>query len=287
MEKIVISANETSNTSVQLSEFGDSLEVFGNLSVSGNEPAVLTDGLLNRINVEPPGGVIQAENTAIQVNGVGTNIFNDGTIQGGLNAINLADDNRASASIFNNGTISSGSRAINIGGVGGVVVNNNLIITTANPRNGTIYGDQTAQNVVIDNRSNGVVDVGVGNNGDAVSLELGANVNGSLVNSGLLQGRGVAVGTNRSAAVRLFRGDTVGSDVAVFNGDIENLGRLIAENAAAVVLQNGVQLNGSIINSGEIISANPANGIGISLENGSQLAGEIINTGSINGGRDG
>ncbi|MBD0262947.1 MAG: hypothetical protein ICV78_09540, partial [Tolypothrix sp. Co-bin9] len=146
MQKIVISANETSNTSVQLLEFGESLQVFGNLEVTGNQPAVLTDGLLNRINVErsPDGsGVIQAENTAIQVNGVGTNIFNDGTIQGGRNAINLADDNRASASIFNNGTISSDSRAINIGGVGGVVVNNSSIITTGDPRNGTIYGDQT------------------------------------------------------------------------------------------------------------------------------------------------
>ena len=91
----------------------------------------------------------------------------------------MANDDIGNASIFNNGRIISASRAVNLGGVFGTLTNTGLITTTANPRNGTVYGDESLQNFEIHNTSSGIIDVGVGNNGDAISLELGANLFGA------------------------------------------------------------------------------------------------------------
>jgi hypothetical protein len=90
-----------------------------------------------------------------------------------------------------------------------------------------------------------------------LTLELGANVNGSIVNQGMVQGRGVADGapdnnTNQAAAVRLYWAQTAGAPTSVFNGNIDNSGTLAAENGAAVLIENQTQLNGDIINSGTI-----------------------------------
>ena len=283
MSKNIIPANEVSKTPVVLDEFGESLKVFGRLEVSGEEPAVLAQGDLNRIDVEK-GGVIRGEEKAIQATGTDTSIVNNGTIDGGRDGIDFTNDSGASGTVRNKGTITSASRAINIGGDQVNVINEGLITTTDDPRNGTVYSDVTANNYFLDNK--GLIDVGKGNNGDAISWELGGDIRTSIVNSGLAQGRGEAIGTNLSSAVRLFRPDDI-EEVVSFNGNIENSGKLAAENGAAVVVQPGVELNGSIINSGDISSVNPENGIGISFEDGSELNGEILNTGLINGGRDG
>jgi RTX calcium-binding nonapeptide repeat (4 copies) len=278
-----IPANEVRNVPVILDEFGESLKVFGRLEVNGQEPAVLTKGNLNRVDVEGS-GVIRAKNRAIEANGIDTSITNEGTIDGGQDGIYFTNGGQASGRVLNKGTITSASRAVNIGGDQITVVNEGTITTSADPRNGTVYSDKTANNYFLDNK--GLIDVGKGNNGDAISWELGGEVTTSIVNSGLAQGRGEAKEKNLSSAVRLFNPEPT-KEVVSFNGNIENSGLLTAENGAAVVVQPGVILNGSIINSGEITSANPKNGIGISFENGSELNGEILNTGLINGGRDG
>jgi hypothetical protein len=286
-----IPAGQTVNQGVVLDEFGESLKVAGRLETDATQPAVLTQNTLNQIDVKASGEIV-GENTAIQVEGIGTVINNDGLIDGGFNGINIANGNTASARINNTGTITSGSRAVNIGGVGGVLVNEGLITGTADPRNGTIYGDVTAKNIVIENGSIGVIDVGEGLNGDAISLELGAEVNGSVINRGLVQGRGLPDGapdnaTNQASAVRLYWVGASGAETSVFNGNIENYGTFAAENGAAVIIENRTELNGDILNSGTIESANPTNGTGILLVDGSQLSGEIVNSGVINGGRDG
>ena len=282
MSEKIIPGNETSNTPVVLDESGESLKVFGRLEVSGEEPAVSAQGDLNRVDVE--GGVIRGERRAIEVSGTDTNIVNNGTIDGGRDGIYFIDDGRASGTVRNQGTITSASRAVHIGGNQVNVINEGLITTTDDPRNGTVYSNVTGNNYFLDNK--GLIDVGEGNNGDAISWELGGNITTSIVNSGLAQGRGEAIGTNLSSAVRLFRPDDIEGLVS-FDGNIENSGKLVAENGAAVVVQPNVELNGSIINSGEIRSVNPENGRGISFEDGSELNGEILNTGLINGGFDG
>ena len=217
---IKIPSGQTVTDGVELTEPFESLLVKGQIDTDGEEPGVLTQGLLNSIEVGP-NGEISSQGTAIQVEGVATVIGNFGNIFGGFNGINVANGDTASALIFNyeTGVISSDSRAINIGGVGGRVVNFGQILSTANPRNGTVYGDVTAQNVFIDNLGNGVIDVGVGNDGDAISLELGAEVNGGIYNEGVIQGRGLAGvenPDNQSAGVRLYWVETSGADVSIF-----------------------------------------------------------------------
>jgi hypothetical protein len=242
----------------------------------------LTNGsLLVTGQISSPVTAIRIDNDI--VNGL---LINEGLIDGEFNGVNIANGGEASATIINSGAITSNSRAINLGGETNTVINTGIIATGASPRNGTIYADSSALNVFIKNLSPGLIDVGPGNDGDAVSLELGALMNGSIFNSGTIRGRGVPVENNQSAALRLFQSNEISGD-SVFNGSIVNEGTLSADNGAAVILQSGVALNGSIVNSGTIISPNPQNGNGITLENGSQINGEILNTGLINGGFNG
>ncbi|MBE9113152.1 spondin domain-containing protein [Nodosilinea sp. LEGE 07298] len=279
--KVVIDRGEINQTGIELLNDGDSLKLLGRIETLGTVPGVLTQAQDNRIYIAHS-GAIDSETTAIQVNGVDTDIENLGLIDGGFNGINLANDDTASATILNRGTIVSDSRAVNIGGVGGSLVNYGQILSSANPRNGTVYGDVTALNVEIENY--GLIDVGAGLDGDAVSLELGAQVDGQVVNYGLIQGRGLPLGSNQAAAVRLYWVPGAGP-TSTFNGNVENFGHLASENGPAVIVEENTILNGDLINQGLISSPNPANGIGVRIEG--EVTGEIINRGEINGGRDG
>jgi hypothetical protein len=294
MSNTTINNGQTVTETVTLDELREALTVRSGGSVQTSElTGVVTQNIRNRIRVDQ-NGLIQSNQTAIQVEGVDSIINNFGTISGDLNGVNIDNDITASARVHNSGTITSGAggRAVNIGSLGGILSNSGLITGTGDPRNGTIYGDVTAQSVAINNQADGVIDVGAGLNGDAISLELGAQVNGSIINRGLVQGRGLPDGpannaTNQAAALRFYWVPAAGEPISNFNGNVSNFGTLAAENGAAVIVENQTQLNGNIINQGLIESANPADGIGISFENGSQLNGAIINSGTINGGRDG
>ncbi|MEA5506600.1 hypothetical protein VB735_26565 [Halotia wernerae UHCC 0503] len=287
MSNINIPDGQVVTEGVILDEFGESLKVAGKLVTDATQPAVLTQNTLNKIDVKES-GMIKGENTAIQVEGIASLINNYGTIDGNFNGINIANGDVASARINNIGKITSGSRAINIGGVGGILINKGLITTSADPRNGTVYGDVTAKNIEIKNYSTGVIDVGEGLNGDAISLELGAEVNGSVINQGLVQGRGLPDGapdnqTNQAAAVRLYWVSASGSETSVFNGNIENSGTLAAENGAAVLIENRTQLNGSIINSGLIDGGATVNGKLAIAASEAEGNIQVRNRGTING----
>jgi Ca2+-binding RTX toxin-like protein len=241
-------------------------------------------GTDNRINVASS-GAIESNKTAIQVNGADAKIVNSGKIDGTTNAIDIVNGGLASATIENHGVLTSASRALNIGGAGGSIENYGLVSTTASPRNGTIYGDRTAKKQVIDNH--GIIDVGAGNNGDALSMELGANVDGAVTNHGTILGRGVAAGApnnknNQASAVRLYAPTDL--PLAVFNGDIKNSGLLSAENGATLLIEDKTQLNGQIINSGIIQGGKTATGgslaIDVSLAEGDN---KIKNSGIIVG----
>lgn len=281
MQRIEIDNNTISNDPIILDEFAESLEVEGTVS-TGEENAVTTQNTLNEIEVDGR-GTIESENTAIQVDGIATIIENEGTISGDFNGINIANGNTASASIENEGLITSESRAVNIGGVGGFLFNEGEILTSLSPRNGTVYGDVTGLNIFIENDRRGVIDVGEGNDGDAISLELGANVNGSVINEGLIQGRGVPIGNNQSAAVRLYWVPASGAETSIFNGDIINEGTLTAENAATVIIQEQTQLNGEIINEGTIIGGAIEDGK-LAIDVREAVGGvTVINEGEIEG----
>lgn len=283
MNMTKINNSQVQSDSVELLGLGDRLQVKGALQTLGEDPAVLTQGFNNVIRVR---GSIESDSTAIRVEGINTKIFNHGLISGDFNGIDIANGDQAFGQIFNYGTITSESRAVNIGGFGGLLDNRGLITTTADPRNGTVYGDVTGQNIFIINRHSGVIDVGEGNNGDAISLELGADVNGLVENHGLIQGRGEALNNNQAAAVRLYWVPSAGP-TSTFNGNIVNHGTLAAESGPAVVVEEYTILNGDIINTGLITSPNLDNGVGIRIENKGKVTGTILNRGTISGGRDG
>ncbi|MDB9529817.1 calcium-binding protein [Oscillatoria sp. CS-180] len=215
------------------------------------ENTILNGDLINNRlieNTNPDNGVgIRVEDGG-EVTGV---ILNNSTIIGDRTAIDIANGGTANATIINEGRILSDSRPVNLGGDTNILVNNSRILSTADPRNGTVYGDVTARNIVIEN--NGFIDVGEGNNGDAISLELGAVVNGAVVNTGTIRGRGESQSDNtEAAAIRLYWVESAGSPVSVFNGDIINDGTLLSETGGAVIIDDRVVLNGTIVNNGLI-----------------------------------
>ena len=292
MASTEIDPNEVVTDPVVLDGTGDSLEVAGRLDTGDQDPAVLAQGAFTSVEVEDPDGAIVANGTAIRVEGEVASIENEGVIDGGFNGIDIANGTNASAIIENEGLITSESRAVNIGGFGARLENSGRIETTADPRNGTVYGDITANSIVIENEEEGVIDVGEGNNGDAISLELGPEVSGSIENEGLIQGRGEALGNNQAAAIRLYSGpDQPEDQPSVFTGDIvnEDTGTLAAETGAAVIIEENTTLDGDIVNDGLIESANSANGTGVRFEAGSDLTGALVNEedGTISGGFNG
>ncbi|MEO1133328.1 MAG: hypothetical protein AAFX40_11560, partial [Cyanobacteria bacterium J06639_1] len=252
--------------SVETSTFTGDLRNRGRL-LAENGPAVIVEtdvvfngdidnrGLIQSANPDNGVGILFEDGS--DFNGT---VRNRGVIDGGRDGINFANGGNTSGTVRNQrgGVITSTSRAINIGGSGIDIFNDGLITTSADPRNGTIYADQTATNFTINNGRRGIIDVGLGNNGDAISLQLGSEVSGEVVNRGLIQGRGVADGaTNQATAVRLYRGSEAG-EVAVFEGDIRNLssGTLTSETSDAILVEEGVELQGNIDNRGAILAGN-------------------------------
>ena len=182
--------------------------------------------------------------------------------------------------VNNAGSISSDSRALNIDGTGLVVNNSGSIVGTGDQRNGTVYADGTANGFTFNNLASGTVDAGAGNNGDALSIQVGAADNAiqsaSISNAGTLQARGATALAGQASGVRLFT-STAG---ATFQGDIDNSGTIAAEDGAGVLIQTNVTLDGAINNTGTI-SADSGRAIDISATS----SGITINqaSGSING----
>ena len=148
----------------------------------------------------------------------------------------------------NFGVISSDSRAFNLDGEGLQVNNHGDILATGAQRNGTFYVDGTANNFSLNN--SGSIDA-TGGSGSGLSIQVG-NLDGdvqsgSIVNSGSIIGSG---DSGFDAGIRLFSGATN----TVFNGDIVNeVGGLISSDGSpAVLIEEGVQFDGSLINAGQI-----------------------------------
>ncbi|MEB3358472.1 MAG: calcium-binding protein [Synechococcales bacterium] len=260
--------------------FETALQINGRLRARDDDPALTTNGVNESLQIL---GTVRADNTALQINGVNSHVLNHGRIIGDFNGINVANGDIASALIFNFGTILSDSRPVNIGGVGALLNNQGVIRSTADPRNGTVYGDVTADNIFIVN--GGLIDVGGGNNGDAISLELGAVVDGTIINTGRVYGRGEAIASNEASAIRLYWVPAAESPISQFNGDIINEGSLSAETGATVIIDERVVLNGSIINSGLITGGMANSFTGQLAVDASEAASSItlINTGMIDG----
>ena len=277
MAIVTIPAGQLEETTVTLTETADALIVEGQIIA---QPAVVTQGDLNHILVQP-GGRLESENATVRIEGTNTSVVNNGVIDGAV--IDVVNGGQASATIVNTGTVITRQRAINIGGASTAVVNSGTIILRNDPTKGVIYVNPTAKSFSIENQSGGVIDVGAENDGDAIFVALGETVDGSIVNHGDIYGRGGAA-LPQAAAIRLEKGDAV-AGTATFNGSILNSGLLSAETNAAVLIKDDVFISGTITNNGVIEG-------GVYKANGAKLAIDgreaedsltVVNNGTING----
>ena len=280
--------NEGAGFSVELSEEGNSftIENSGNiagLGQAGAGDATAGDGLrFERTRVDGAlegsttglftGTITNSGNITSQaeagttagirfVNGVsfqGTLNNEEGGVISGVNnglyfgnAVPAGGADHTGGVVNNAGTISSDSRAVNIDGTGLVLNNTGSILGTGNQRNGTIYSDATANAFTINN--SGTVDAGEGNNGAGVSIQVGGQANTStIVNSGLIQGRGQAAAPDNTAGDGIrFAGPGV-LPAYEFSGDITNSGQIRSEGTAGVVsgirFSNAIGFTGTLTN---------------------------------------
>ncbi|MDB9516102.1 spondin domain-containing protein [Roseofilum reptotaenium CS-1145] len=247
-------------------------------TVNGLQTQTITLGSNQSLAVNA-GGRLDVEGTAVAVNAaaqnVSINVQANGLVDGSFNGVNFANGGQSQGTLTNNGIITSASRAVNLGGLSNQIINSGQIVTTANPRNGTIYSDQTARGFSISNTGSGLIDTGSGNQGDAISLQLGASVTGGITNAGTIFGRGPRSSTtnSESSAIRLYWGNESGSPASIFTGNITNSGTLFAEQGSAVLVENQTILNGEIRNSGTIYGGFR----GINFANGGSSGGSVVN----------
>lgn len=200
-----------------------------------------------------------------------------GLIDGANNGVYFGDGEH-NAEVVNYGRIQSDSRAVNIDGSGVELMNHGRILGTGDQRNGTVHADATADDYSITNGRWGRIDAGRGNDGAGVVLQTGDedgdSVDADILNQGKIVGRGDGEGDLTGDGVRLVTG--VDGEV-VFQGDIENRGRIVSEEAAGIRIGEGVALDGQIRNYGTIEGA-------VAID-ASEAAGdvEVINHGTLIG----
>ncbi|MCV6584029.1 MAG: CHRD domain-containing protein [Marinibacterium sp.] len=280
---------------------GDGVRV-GNAGNQGTTDATITNS--GFILSEGANGTVAGVRVVNGVNFQGS-LTNSGLIAGAQNGVYFGTGDHSGGSFVNAGIVQSGSRALNIDGDGLRVENAGLILGTSDQRNGTVYADGTADNYSFTNT--GVVDAGIGNNGSAVSLQVG-DVAGDVVsaavfNQGNLQGRGTATeGNTVGDGLRLF----TSQQDAQFAGLVQNQGVISgstdSDAAAGIRIDGGLDLLGAIVNEGEIngrvnaIDARDAGDVtfvndSTGVVNGNVLLGAgddiVVDLGQINGVVDG
>ncbi|MEO1679517.1 MAG: CHRD domain-containing protein [Pseudomonadota bacterium] len=210
-----------------------------------------------------------AQATGIQVSGSGT-IRNFGDISGEFNGVQfLGAGSSGQLDNFRGGVISSDSRAVDIQGTGVDVRNFGDIVGTGDQRNGTIYTDGSAEDFSISNFGGGTIDAGEGNQGAAISLEigdeLGETVSGDIFNGfgATIQGRGQANPNGPLAGDGIRVGN--GAEDATFDSDIVNSGLISSESdrgtAAAIRIQDGQAFDGQVLNTSTGVIEGVRNGL--------------------------
>ncbi|MBB6428562.1 beta strand repeat-containing protein [Algisphaera agarilytica] len=235
-------------------------------ALDGTTTGLFTGTITNTgdISSEGANGTVGGFRAVNGVNFQGT-LNNAGTISGVHNGVYFGNPTPAGGGdhtggvVNNTGTISSDSRAFNLDGIGLTVNNAGDILATGRQRNGTFYVDGTADSFSLTNLASGSIDAR-GGAGSGVSVQVGTVSDdiqlGSIVNAGLIAGSG---DQPVDAGIRLF----APAPGATFSGNIVNQisGLITADAAPAVLVQQGVNLGGSVVNAGTI------NG-GISLASG-------------------
>lgn len=223
-------------------------------------------------------------------------LFNEegGSIDGVQNGIYFGNPTPAGGGdhsgglVVNEGLVASDSRAFNLDGDGLAVVNDGDIVGTGDQRNGTFYGDATADDFTVLNLTDGVIDAGEGNDGSAFAFQTGDFdgdvVDGFVFNAGLAQGQGDSDEANGLGHGLRFND---GAANAAFDGIVLNTGTIAgsADNAdAAGVSIENISFSGVIANLGTIsgletaIDASSANGVNI--VNAGEIDGDVVLSGA-------
>ena len=252
---------------------GDRVVIQEDVIAPIGQPAVNIVGEDARLIVTGSVSAPDVGNTAVLASGEDARVINSGTISGAFNGISSTGDE---LSLTNSNTITSDSRAVDLSDGDGLVVRNSGdILGTGNQRNGTLYVDGTVDDLRFIN--SGVVDAGVGNLGDAVSIQVGAvgdlsNEEINIINSGVFQGRGdgaevfadgARVAANGSSGLRFFNGS--GQPEATVTGSVINNGTITAEVnvgfLGGLVVEDGVAYDGRIVNNRQGVISGPRNGL--------------------------
>ena len=263
---------------------GDGIRLFSGVEgPSTFEGNITNDGrILSDSEVGPVAGLRVAN--GVNFDGTITN-GRRGEISGANNGLYFGTGEH-DARVENFGLISSDSRAVNIDGSGVDFNNFGRIIGTGDQRNGTVYAAATAEDYSVFNGRRGVIDAGEGNQGSGVALQTGDVpgdvVEAEVVNLGSITGRGEGEGNLTGHGVRVFAGDSDGTNT--FLGDIVNEGRITSDGAGGgadggdgILVDTLITFEGEIFNSGTIDSAD--DGIEVNVE--SVFIGDIVNTGRI------
>ena len=197
-----------------------------------------------------------ANATGIDVTG-SADIRNFGDIAGDFNGVSFSgSQSSGSLDNFFNATISSDSRAVNIQGNNVDVRNFGNILGTGDQRNGTIYTDASAEDFSIGNLAGGTIDAGEGNQGAAISLQVG-DVENDVVSGNIINGFGSTIqGRGQAASDTALAGDGIrvdnGAEGTVFDSDIVNSGLISSESdqgtAGGIRVADGQAFDGQILN---------------------------------------
>lgn len=254
-------------------DFGRFLN-FGGVQTNNADAAVLVEGedaeLFNfRFSSIDANSGPDALATAIKVTGSAT-IRNFGDIAGDYNGVRFAGT--SSSGVLDNfagAVISSDSRAVDIQGTGVTMRNLGDIIGTGNQRNGTIYTNETAEDVTINNFTGATIDAGEGNEGAGISFQVG-DEDGETVSNTVFNGFGATIqGRGQAASNTGGAGDgiriTNGADGTVSETDIINSGLISSESdqgtAAGIRINDGVGAEGRILNTSTGIIEGVRNGL--------------------------
>jgi len=259
-------------------ENGQRISVDDSVVAPVGQPAIDISGNNTRVAVGNQGAIAAPDdgNTGILATGNNVEVENQGDISGAFNGIS-SSGNSFTLRNRNNATISSDSRAVDITDGDNILVRNSgNIVGTGNQRNGTLYVDGTVDNVYLINNRSGLIDAGVGNIGDGISVQVGAtgdliNENINITNRGTIAGRGQAefapgegrLTANGSSGVRFFNGS--GTDQGTVTGTfINSRGASITSEVnvgflGGFVVEDGVSYQGQVRNAGLI--SGPRNGL--------------------------
>ncbi|MEL6573911.1 MAG: CHRD domain-containing protein [Pseudomonadota bacterium] len=199
-----------------------------------------------------------ADAAGIEVtDGSSADIRNFGSIAGEQNGVEFSGaSSSGTLDNFRGGVISSDSRAVEIEGEGISVRNFGDIIGTGDQRNGTIYTNETAEDVSISNFSGGTIDAGAGNSGAGISLQVGDET-GDVVSNTIFNGFGATIqGRGQEAANTGGAGDGIridnGAEGTVSDTDIVNSGLISSESnqgtAGGIRIADGVSAEGRVLN---------------------------------------